>query len=161
MSGKSSAPTRRRAYVKYSKRPAYRKNLFGKYESPVEMLVIQCIVCGIMLSALMLICIVKTPATLALREGIRLALGGNIDSQESVGSMAGVASNISSLFKNILIGEKADLAEVEIPVEEEAIPVYFNREKDFRIDEEIIESIYNGEGLEYYGGIKNIEAPQD
>ena len=163
MSNNAPATTRRRAYIKYSKKPVYKRwaSGGGRNASFAETIIMQCIVCGIMLSVVMLISIIKTPATVALRENIRLALVGNIDTGQSFKSAAGVASDISSSIKNIFSAEKEVLVEEEIPSAAEAVPVYFSQEKDFRIDEDIMESIYSGRILEDDSEIKNIEAPQD
>ena len=163
MSDKSPVVTRRQAHIKYSKRPTYRRKTSGavRAESLVEIMVMQCIVCGIVLSMVMLICIIKTPATLLLRENIHIALISNIDSRESAENIADITSNISLSFKNIFSPEKEIQAEENIMPKVESIPLHYIEEKDFRIDEDIINSIYEATLLEYDSEIKNIEAPQD
>jgi len=162
MGAKSSAAIGRRGRIKYSKRPAYRRaNASNRGDSLAEMVITQCIVCGIILSIVMLICIIKTPPTMALRENIRLALVSNMDSAEPAENMADITSGIYKSVKNIFSPEKKQAAE-EIQIQaEEDIPVFYTREKDFRIDEDIMKSIYGGTLNEYNGEIKNSEAPQD
>jgi len=161
MNDKSGSPARRQAYVKYSKRAAYRKRPANQArgETIVEMIVMQCIVCGIVLGALMLICLIKTPRTISLRSSIRYVLASDINSDGIEKNVSGVTCGISSSFKNIFSPEKKQPAEEINILNEESIPVFFTEEKNFRIDEDIINSIYGGGVEELNNEIKNIEAP--
>ena len=161
MNAKSTSGVHRRAHIKYSKKPVYRKkaSVRGANESLMEMVIMQCIVCGIVLCVVMLICIIKTPGAWALRENMQQALANDVGLNQF--GVVGIADDISLSFKNIFGLNKETQTKADEVSAEEVVPAFFTQEKEFRIDEDIINSIYSGGLSEYGGEIKNMEAPQD
>ena len=122
--------------LKNARRRRYerQKPNMGSY---VETLITQCIVCAIILSAVLIIRIIDVPATNAIREQFHYTITHNADMQND-------AINFGAMFINAL--NRADQPE-QLAYENE--PVHASpastSDSDFRIDENVLQSIRGDE----------------
>ena len=109
--------------------------------SYIETFITQCIICGIILSAVLIIRIIDVPTTNAIRHQFSQTITATADMAEDVRSLGEI---IRTIF-----GEEGD---DDITYTHETMPIQLSlpssHEGDFRIDEDILESIRGGVGNE-------------
>ena len=116
----------------------YTESWLKKY---IETIISQCIVSGIVLSAILILRIIQVPETLALREQIYTTIGTNMD-------MAYEARNLGAMLLAVIRTEEAPTAQHEESLATpEAVPVFdaVGDNQNFRIDEDILQQIHSRE----------------
>ena len=102
----------------------------------IETFITQCIVSGIILSVLLIITIIDVPATAYIRDQFYQTITSTAD-------MTGDARNLGEMIRSALA--PANDNEV-IGYSQETIPAYTSSpDQDFRIDEDLLRSIRDGE----------------
>ena len=115
-------------------RRRYYTNKHKESSGYLETFITQCIVCGIILSAVLIIRIIDVPTTNAMRQQFYQAITATVD----------IAADIQNVRSSLLATFEEESLNNIHPVQE-SIPSYTNpSEQDFRIDEDILESIRGG-----------------
>jgi len=110
-------------------------NRYKKSGSYIETFITQCIVCGIVLSAVLIIRIIDIPTTNTMRQHFYQTITATADIVEDI-------QNVRSAIRTAFGEEHVD----DITYIQDAIPAHINSpDQDFRIDEDILENIRSGE----------------
>jgi preprotein translocase subunit YajC len=166
---------RSRASASY-KRPVKRSYTSGYYRgnnygtSYLETFIFQCVVCAVILCIALLIRVIKTPFTQALRMNISSALTENIDPNDTVNNSQGIAGIIDGIGENVknLIFEPDTETVVLSPlpdenaevIQMESTPVTSDtQDRDFRIDEDILETMREENNAESQDNTEGIPLP--
>ena len=116
---------------------ARRRHYANRYKEKgnyIETFITQCIVCGIVLSAVLIIRIIDVPTTHTMRQHFYQTITATVDIAEDI-------QNVRLAIRTALGEENTD----DTTHVQEAAPVHMNSpNQDFRIDEDILESIRSG-----------------
>ena len=127
--------------VQIAKRRRRHANRHRENNRYIETFITQCIVCGIILSCVLIIRIIDVPTTNAIRQHFSNSITATVDIVEDFG-------NLRSTFGVIFNDANIENATYTY----DAIPSQINpmdaTNQDFRIDEDILESIRGGPGNE-------------
>lgn len=111
----------------------------------LETVISQCIICGIILSSILILRIIQIPETLAVREQISTTIGANIDLTYEARTLGAMLLAVFAPEENALQSPGESFTAPE------ALPVAGGNEsgQNFRIDEDILQSIHNRESEDF------------
>lgn len=139
----------------YKRNTRRRKTGQVKY-SFSEVIIIQCMVCGVIILLLLSINIINTPLTNSLSSSLKNTISKDISGEDNIEAsfVSRVGNNIKAYFAGFLGIEEDET--VQNNGNEEVVDVFSVQEGEMRIDEDILKDI-NNEGVQ--GGETGIKKP--